>query len=342
MSPFRVADCHLHFEGSLPVDLLEALARRAGHRFADRTAFEAERSAVRDRTGFLALFGEVCGLFRSPSDYGEAARAVARSIGEGGAAYAEVYVSPEIAARFGLDPAACLMAVDRGFREAEAEGVTRCRILLDAVRQWGPESAERVLDLHERTHLPSVVGFGLGGDERAAPAAAFAGVYLRARALGLRTSVHAGEWDGVESLREALDHLRPDRIDHGIAAVENPRLLARLAEESTALWVAPTSNAVTGAVDQIENHPLPRLLDSGVCVALGADDPLLFATTTSREYAVARETFGFGARTMTLLAENSWRASFCSLEERNRAATGGGSGPLRSRREGPSQPSVAS
>jgi adenosine deaminase len=284
----------------------------------------------------------VCGLFRSPSDYVEAARSVARSIGEGGAAYAEVYVSPEIAARFGFDPAACLIAIDRGFREAEAEGATRCRILLDAVRQWGPESAERVLDLHERTRLPSVVGFGLGGDERAAPAAAFAGVYLRARALGLRTSVHAGEWDGVESLREALDHLRPDRIDHGIAAAEDPRLLARLAEESTALWVAPTSNAVTGAIDGIESHPLPRLLDSGVCVALAADDPLLFATTTSREYSVVQETFGFGARTMALLAENSWRASFCSPDDRHRAATGSGSEPRRPRPEGPSQPSVVS
>jgi adenosine deaminase len=186
------------------------------------------------------------------------------------------------------------------------------------------------------------VGFGLGGDERALPAAAFAGVYLRARSLGLRTSVHAGEWDGVESLREALDHLRPDRIDHGIAAVEDPRLLARLAEESTALWVAPTSNAVTGAVDEIENHPLSRLLDSGVCVALGADDPLLFATTTSREYAVVREKLGFGARTMALLAENSWRASFCSPEDRHRATTGSESEPRRPRREGPSQPSVAS
>ncbi|HEU5249560.1 MAG TPA: hypothetical protein VFW15_06195, partial [Thermoanaerobaculia bacterium] len=118
MSPFRVADCHLHFEGSLPVDALEALARRAGHRFSDRTRFEAERSRVRDRGGFLALYGDVCALFRSPEDYGEAARAIAFSVGEGGAAYAEIYVSPEIPARFGLEPAACLTAIDRGFREA--------------------------------------------------------------------------------------------------------------------------------------------------------------------------------------------------------------------------------
>lgn len=319
MSPFRVADCHLHFEGSLPLDALEALARRAGHRFGDREVFEAERIAVRNRNDFLLLYREVCSLFRSPEDYGEAAIAIARSVAEGGAAYAEIYVSPEITRRFGLEPVACLSAIDEGFRRAEAEGGVCCRILLDAVRQWGPESADRVLDLHEKTRLPSVVGFGLGGDERAAPAAAFAGIYARARALGLRTSVHAGEWDGVESLTEALDQLRPDRVDHGIAAANDARLLARLAEESTALWIAPTSNVVTGAVVGLEQHPLLRLLDAGICVAIGADDPLLFGTTTAQEHALVRERFGFGERTMRLLAENSWRASFSPPADRDRA-----------------------
>ena len=316
MSPFRVADCHLHFEGSIPRDHLEKLARRAGHRFADAGVFEAERSSIRDRNGFLSIYREVCGLFRSPDDYADAAWAVAHSIAAGGAVYAEVYVSPEIPGRFGLDPAACLAAVDRGFREAAAEeGAARCHILLDAVRQWGPESADRVLDLHEQTQLPSVLGFGLGGDELALPASAFAGVYARARALGLRTAVHAGEWAGVRSLEEALDHLRPDRVDHGIAAAGDSHLLARLADESTALWVAPSSNVATGAVADFAEHPLPKLLDAGVCVAIGADDPLIFSTTTAGEHALVKKRYGFGERTMRLLAENSWRASFAPRRE---------------------------
>ena len=338
-APYRLADCHLHFEGSLPAETLQALARRAGHRFADAGAFETERSRIVDARGFLDLYAEVCRLFRSPWDYGEAAAAIARSLGAGGLAYAEIYVSPEIAVRFGLDARECLVEIDRGFREAYSDGGARCRILLDAVRQWGPESAERVLDLHERTRLGSVVGFGLGGDETAVPAAAFAGVYLRARALGLRTSVHAGEWGGVQSLTEALDALRPDRVDHGIAAVEDPHLLARLAEEATVLWVAPTSNVMTGAVGSFEEHPLARLLDAGVRVAIAADDPLFFGSTTVRELSLVEETFGFGDRTMRLLAENSWHGAFCSESERKRALA-----ELSSRRvrRGGSQPSVFS
>ena len=155
-------------------------------------------AAPATRRSFLLLYAEVCRLFRRPEDYVGAAIAVAESLAEDGLRYAEIYVSPEISARFGLDPAACLEAIDVGFREAlETHGIL-CRILLDAVRHWGPESADRVLDLYEKMPLPSIVGFGLGGDETSVPAAAFGGIYLRARALKLRTSVHAGEWAGPE------------------------------------------------------------------------------------------------------------------------------------------------
>src|SRR5262249_25051388 len=156
-----------------------------------------------------------------------------------------------------------------------------CRILLDVVRQWGPDSANRVLDLHEKTQHPAVIGFGMGGDENSLPASEFAAVYERARSLGLRTSVHAGEWAGPSSIEEALEHGGPDRIDHGIAAAASPSLLARLAGEGITLCVAPTSNVATGAVPSLEAHPIRGLIAAGVSVALSGDDPLLFATTTS-------------------------------------------------------------
>jgi adenosine deaminase len=315
-----LADCHLHFEGSVPEEQVAALARRAGHRFADLRELRRGREAVRDPAGFLDLYREVCGLFRGPEDYLEAARALARALRADGVAYAEVYVSPEIFARGGLPPEECLAAVAQAFAE-EAPDRARCRVLLDAVRHWGPESAERVLDLHARTRLPAVVGFGLGGDEASFPASAFAGVYGRARALGLRTSVHAGEWAGPESVAEALDALRPDRLDHGIAAAADPRLTRRLAEEGTVLCVAPTGNRITGAAARLPFDPLPVLLDAGVRVALSADDPLLFGTTTRGEYAAAASR-GVSPERLRELAANSWRAAFCGPEERRRGLDG--------------------
>lgn len=309
-----LADCHLHFEGSLPPDVLQALARRAAHPFADLEVFEARRRDIHDDAGFLSLYAEICRLFRRPEDYGDAARAIGESLARDGVGYAEIYVSPAILSRMALDGASCLQAIDEAFRARP--GGCDCRILLDVVRQWGPESAERVLDLHERNPLPSVLGFGMGGDEKAMPAAAFAGVYMRARALGLKTSVHAGEWAGPDSLEEALDVLRPDRVDHGIAAAADARLAERLADERTTLCVAPTGNVATGAAKSFDEHPLSRLIEAGVRVALSADDPLLFSTTTANEFQVARDRFGIEDSMLHRLAENGWRAAFCSQPER--------------------------
>jgi adenosine deaminase len=320
-SPF-LADCHLHFEGCVPAEQITRLAARGNHPFADPAAFDSARRHVRDSQSFLLLYAEVCRLFRGPEDYVEAALAVAHALAADGLRYAEIYVSPEIFARIGLDAGACLQAIDVGFQEAlEEEGIL-CRILLDGVRHWGPESADRVLDLYERVRLPSIVGFGLGGDEQALPAAAFAGVYLRARALGLRTSVHAGEWAGPDAVRDVLDFLRPDRLDHGIAAAGDPRLLQRLAEEDTILCVSPTSNLRTGAVAHVTAHPLRRLLDAGVRVTLSADDPILFATTTRGEYDLAREKLGLSEEELSRVAGNAWHAAFCSREERERGLSG--------------------
>jgi adenosine deaminase len=312
-----LADCHLHFEGCLPEERIRALATRAGHRFADPAVFERARAELRGAAAFLDLYAEVCRLFRGPDDYFEAARAVAARFDRDGLAYAEVYVSPEIFSVLGLPAAECLAAVAAGLEEAQTEGGTRCRILLDAVRHWGPESADRVLDLYERRPLRAIVGFGLGGDEASYPASAFAGAYLRARALGLRTSVHAGEWAGAESVADALDALRPDRIDHGIAAAGDPRLMARLAQEGTVLCVSPSSNRATGAVEDLAVHPLRPMLSAGVRVALAADDPVLFGTTTRREYDVARDALGLTPAERRACAENSWRAAFCAAAEKS-------------------------
>jgi adenosine deaminase len=320
--PLSLADCHLHFEGCLPAGEIGRLASRAGHPFAEPATFESARRSVADAAGFLELYAEICRLFRRPEDYVGAALAVAGALADDRLDYAEVYVSPEIFTRIDLDADACLEAIDVGFREAlETRGIL-CRILLDIVRHWGPESGDRVLDLYERRPLAAIVGVGMGGDEASLPAAAFGGVYLRARALGLRTSAHAGEWAGADSVRDVLDALRPDRLDHGITAAADPRLLERLAREETILCVAPTGNLQTGAVGSAAAHPLRTLLEAGVRVALSADDPVLFGTTTRGEYRFAREKLGLSNAELGQLAANSWHAAFCTKQEREKGLKG--------------------
>ncbi len=285
------------------------IARQNAHGFGSEGAFERARSQCRQAGSFLRLFADCCRLFSGPSDYFVAAVALGERLARE-LDHAEIYVSPEIWTRFGLNAAETLRSIDRGF--AQVEGRTRCRLflLLDSVRQWGPEAAERVLDFHEETRIARVVGFGMGGEENARPAREFRKAYERARGLGLRTSIHAGEWSGPDSVEEALDEVAPERVDHGVRAVEDPRLLRRLAREKVTLCVAPSSNVATGVCESWAAHPLPRLLEAGVAVCLSADDPTVFETTTLGEYERARREFGLSEAAVRRMKRNAAERRF--------------------------------
>jgi adenosine deaminase len=304
-----LADLHLHFEGSVPRETLLRLAARNAHSFGIDGAFETALARSRRAGSFLRLFADCCRVFRVPGDYGEAAAALGRVLGRE-LAHAEIYVSPEIWARFGLDRGAVLTAIDAGLAESEKETGSRFVLLLDSVRQWGRDAASRVLDFYEENRLARIAGFGIGGDEGSVPAREFRKVYERARKLGLATSIHAGEWEGADSVREALDELAPDRIDHGVRAAEDSRLLARIAKSRVTLCVAPTSNLATGASPGWKEHPLPRLLDAGVRVCLSADDPTIFGTSTLEEYRRARKEMKITKDAVEAMKKCAWNARF--------------------------------
>jgi adenosine deaminase len=304
-----LADLHLHFEGSVPRETLVGIARRNGHAFGVEGAFERALATSRRSGSFLRLFADCCRLFSSPSDYAEAAGALGRRLA-GELAHAEVYVSPEIWTRFGLDPESVLRAIDAAFAAAEAETGGRFVLLLDSVRQWGADAAHRVLDLHEKTGLTRVRGFGIGGEEDSIPASAFTAVYERAKRLGLGTSIHAGEWAGADSVAASLDALPLDRIDHGVRAADDPAVLSRLASSRVTLCAAPSSNLSTGVYASWNEHPLPRLLDAGVRVCLSADDPTIFSTSTAGEYDAARQAFGLSEESLEAMRRSAWDARF--------------------------------
>ena len=293
----------------MPRGTLVAIARRNAHAFGVEGAFDRALENSRRSGSFLRLFADCCRLFASPSDYAEAAGALGRALAAE-LGHAEVYVSPEIWSRFGLEPAEVLRAIDASLAAVEEETGCRLVMLLDSVRQWGADAAERVLDLHEEIRLPRVRGFGIGGEEDAVPPSAFTAVYERAKRLGLGTSIHAGEWAGPDSVAAAIDALPLDRIDHGVRAAEDPGVLRRLAASGITACVAPSSNLSTGVYASWREHPLPRLLDSGARVCLSADDPTIFGTSTAGEYENARNVFGLGEEAIEAMRRTAWEGRF--------------------------------
>jgi adenosine deaminase len=151
-----------------------------------------------------------------------------------------------------------------------------------------------------------IVGFGIGGDEAAGPAAWFREVFTYTTDHGLGAVPHAGETQGPESVWAALQ-LGARRIGHGIRSVDDPELLQELRRRKIPLEICISSNIATGVVPSLQEHPVRRLFDAGVPIVLNTDDPAMFGTTLSREYELAAVHFGFTESELKGLAEASFR-----------------------------------
>jgi adenosine deaminase len=167
-----------------------------------------------------------------------------------------------------------------------------------------------------------VTAFGFGGDEALAGPEPFARACAIAHAAGLLVVPHAGEALGPESVTATLDALQPDRIAHGVRAADDPRVLARLADEGITCDVCPTSNLRLGVFPRIELHPLMEMIEAGVPVTLNADDPVDFGVSCAGEYALVRDAFGLSDAQLAAIAETSARASGASTETRRQIMRG--------------------
>jgi aminodeoxyfutalosine deaminase len=189
------------------------------------------------------------------------------------------------------------------------------RSIFDAIRQFGAEQAEKVLDLAIQFRDRNVVGFGIGGDEGQGPPELFKDVYARASANGLHLTAHAGESAGPESIWGALN-LQAERIGHGLTAGQDPELIEELAQRQVPLEICVTSNLRTGCCAELAQHPVRRYFDQGLMLSLNSDDPAMFRTSLVEEYQLVQEGFGFSDEHLRELARNSFEASFLPPEKK--------------------------
>jgi adenosine deaminase/aminodeoxyfutalosine deaminase len=292
------AELHLHLEGSIEP---ETLAEIAPGRSLDEVRAKYRYS---DFSGFLQAFKWVVQHLNSPDDYALAARRLFESLRRQNVRYAEVTLSAGVVLWRKQSFAAVYDAVTA---EAARSGVEIWWVL-DAVRQFGLEPAWEVARLAAERVGDRVVAFGIGGDEAAAPAGQFRDIFRFALDHGLKLVPHAGEACGPESIWEALEG-GAHRIGHGIAAAQDTALMRHLREADIALEVCVSSNVCTG-VRTRETHPVRRLFDAGVPMVLASDDPAMFATSLSGEYALARDAYGFSEPELAALAQASFRYAF--------------------------------
>lgn len=261
-----------------------------------------------DFTAFLGAYGLLIDLLHTPERVGRLLDEVVADAAAQGVVALEFASIPEKAVAFGSAEEALEFILPAAADAGRRHGVwTGSIVSID--RGAGREHALEAARLAARFADRGVVAVGLVADERGNPVADAAGAFAIARDAGLGVVPHAGELAGPDEVRSAIE-LGVDRIQHGVRAVEDPRVLELLAERGTCLDVCPTSNVVLDVYPSLEEHPLPRLLEAGVRCSLGADDPLLFGVDVVDEYVAAHERMGVSVARLVGVARASIESSF--------------------------------
>jgi adenosine deaminase/aminodeoxyfutalosine deaminase len=299
----KTTELHLHLEGTVDRETLMMLDPCVSRETVDAAW------GFNSFAGFIECFKFVAQRIRGPRDYALIVQRMMENLARQGVEYAEVTLGAGVVLWRGFHFTTVWRAIRDAQKEAGKQWPVKIAWNLDAIRQFGPDHVMAVARVAADCVGDGAVSFGIGGDEVAGPALQFRDAYRYAKDAGLRLTAHAGETDGAESVKAALE-IGAERIGHGIRAVEDPDLLRRLREEQIPLEVCITSNLRTGAVSSLNAHPVRRLFDAGIPITLNTDDPGLFDCDLAGEFRLAREVFGFSEAELETVRANAKRYRF--------------------------------
>ena len=309
-------ELHVHIEGTLEPELIVELADRNAialpySSLADLRA----RYAFDDLQSFLDLYYANMAVLRTADDFADLTLAYLRRAASGGVRHAEIFFDPQAHVIRGVPLATVVDGLVEGCRRGEAETGVTSALIACFLRDRDAEEALGVLDRLIALGAP-IIGIGLDSAEVGNPPSKFTALFAHARDLGLHLVAHAGEEGGPEYVRDALDLLGVERVDHGVRAVLDPDLLRRLAAGRVPLTVCPLSNLRLHGVASLAEHPLPQLIASGVVATINSDDPAYFGGYAEDNYAAVAREFGLGAGDLAALAHNSVEAAFLPAERK--------------------------
>jgi adenosine deaminase len=308
-------DLHMHLEGSIEPELMLRLADRNGirPRWNDPEAMRAAYQ-FKDLSSFLDLYFEGCRVLVQERDFYDLTRAYLSRAREDGVVRAEVFIGPQSFTERGVKLAALMGGVLAAIDDATRETGISVGLLISAHRHRSEAEALALLG----SVLPwsdRIAGIGMGGVELGNPPSKFVNFFRASQDHGFRTTVHAGEEGPAAYVREAIEILKVDRIDHGVACIEDSTLVQDLARGAIPLTVCPLSNLRLKGVATMGAHPLKRLLDAGVRVTVNSDDPPYFGGYVTENLIACQQALGLSLDDIATLARNGFSAAFISAED---------------------------
>lgn len=300
------AELHLHLEGSLEPDMLFAFAARNGVALPFKTIEEVRAAYQFQRLDdFLAIYYQGMAVLQTEQDFFELTSSYLERARADGVRHVEVFFDPQGHTRRGVR----METVIRGIVGALKESPLTSRLIMCFLRDLPEYDAFETLASAE-PHLEQLTAVGLDSSELGNPPAKFQQVFAAARTMGLKLVAHAGEEGPPEYVRQALDVLHVDRIDHGNRALEDQALTERLRAEQIALTVCPLSNLKLGGVKDLRQHPLRRMLELGLRATVNSDDPAYFGGYVHDNFVAVAEHLELTTDQLVTLAKNSFRGSF--------------------------------
>ena len=311
-------ELHLHIEGTLEPELMFALAKRNGLSLDYTDTGELRRAYnFQDLQSFLNLYYEGSRVLRQERDFFDLTWAYLKRAAQEKVRHVEIFVDPQAHMKRGVDLHTIMSGIHSALEQARTELRLSSKLIPCFLRDLTPDSASQTLEMLLR-YRDWIWAVGLDSSEKDRPPELFQAVFDRARTQGLLTVAHAGEEGPPEYMWQALERLKVVRIDHGIRCLEDESLVRHLAHTRIPLTVCPLSNVKLNVCPSLEQHPVKRLLQRGVCVSIHSDDPAYFGGYITENYLAVQRALNLQPTDILQLARNGVKASFLSDTEKEK------------------------
>ena len=303
------AELHLHLEGSVSTETFATLARHHGVGLPDGDPADLYRYDT--LVDFLAVYSLVCASIRTGDDFARVTRECLERCAASGARYVELFFSPESHLEF-VDYPTMLAGVLRGMDDASAEVGIDSRVVPAINRELGAGRAVEFVELVQAHRDDRVIGVGLDFDEAGHPPAGFVEAFALARSYGLHRTSHAGEVGPAANVRDGIELLGCERVDHGYNVVDDAELMAQCASSGIPFTVCPTTTTYTTEHRDLTDrrHPIRRMADAGLVITVNSDDPTMFGVDLAHEYSVLHHSMGFTVAELAQCALNGIEAAW--------------------------------
>ena len=314
-------EIHLHLEALATADTVWKLAKKNGLRYegVKSKADLIKKFQITTLDEFINVFINIIqNSFKTEEDFAHLIDDAGAYLKKNNIVYAEVFFAPTKFLKSGFRFEKIVEVLSGGVQKIKNDCGSELKLLIDVSRTFGAENAMNNLNLTLQNRCPDIIGIGLGGAEAAGPARDYTDVFKKAAENGLHAVAHSGEDVGPEAVWETINSLAPERIGHGISAVQDEKLIDYLADKAILLEICPTSNLFTRKyVHVIQEHPIRAFWDKKLFVTVNSDDPTLFSTSLVDEYMLLYNNGIFSRDEILALLANNIEASFLPAEKKD-------------------------